>query len=1410
MRRQPFTTIKTEGGLFPPDFLQRVTGSSSTIPGLTTEAYHLAGKEKLNEAASRAWNRLLGIWKVFYATNVPAGDPGTTTTREKWLLPLFGELGYGRLQQAKAVDVNGRSYPVSHGWQNVPIHLVGRNIDLDHRTAGVAGAARSSPHSLVQELLNRREESQWGFVSNGLKMRLLRDNRSLTRQAYVEFDLVAMMEGQAFSDFMLLWLMCHQSRVEAVPPEPCWLEKWATDAREQGSRALEDLRDSVEHAIEALGRGFLRHAANRPLLEKLRGGSLDRQDYYRQLLRVVYRLMFLFVAEARELLLVAEPGTPAAERYSRFYSIARLRALASSRRGTPHGDLWQSMHVVKRGLASERGMPELGLPALGSFLWNISATPDLDPCQLANADLLDAVRALAFRAEGDIRRRIDWRNLGPEELGSVYESLLELHPILNSDAATFDLNEAAGSERKETGSYYTPTSLVDSLLDSALDPVLEEAAKSPDAERAILNLKVCDPACGSGHFLIAAAHRIARQLAAVRTGDAEASPEAVRHALRDVISHCVYGVDVNEMAVELCKVNLWLEALDPGRPLSFLDQRIQCGNSLLGTTPVLLRDGIPDAALDPIEGDDPEQSRFLKRANRREREGFQSLANAAPWERVGDLARGIAALQEIDDSTLDGVHQIEMRYANLVRSASYECGWLWADSWCAAFVWPKREDAHPLTEDMFRIIERNPMAAPESLRHEIREIAKKYGFFHWHLAFPEVFAVPLSDEPLLEGPGWSGGFDVVLGNPPWEHVEMKEIEWFSERSPMIAEAPNAAARKKMIKSLAEEDPALHKAFLADLRTADGERHIMRDSGLYPLCGTGRINTYAIFSELNRRLINPTGRAGFIVPSGIATDDTTKLFFQDIVEHRSLASLYDFENRRGIFAGVHRSYKFCLLTLSGTATPVNAARLVFFALQVEDLRDEHRQFALTAEDFALLNPNTRTCPIFRTRRDAELTKAIYRRVPVLWRQEPEENPWALQFKQGLFNMASASHLFRTAAQLEAEGYRLEGNVFSSPFDRYLPLYEAKMLHQFDHRWSTYRDAEETRELTPDEKASPTFVVQPRYWIREEIVESAIPHYPDSLHAMLTLENTQGVSLLLQLWAAGDAVNRGETSHANKVFEMADLVGADIEITGVSSRIDLESWAIGLARRFPLTDEDRVRLAGDRKQWSDLARELVARFSPNWLMGWRDICRSTDERTLIAGAVPKAAVGDTLLLMFPQISEARLLPVLLGNLNSFICDYVARQKIGGTHLKYHVFRQIAVLPPAYYEERQPWQTSGENFGDWVRPRVLELTYTCQDLKAFADDCGWPGSPFRWDAPRRTLLRAELDAAFLHAYGLDRHDAAYVLSATNFPIVADKHPRVFEAILNIYDAMAEAIDSGTPYKGVTSHSLVETSKP
>src|SRR5690606_13529357 len=240
--------------------------------------------------------------------------------------------------------------------------------------------------------------------------------------------------------------------------------------------------------------------------------------------------------------------------------------------------------------------------------------------------------------------------------------------------------------------------------------------------------------------------------------------------------------------------------------------------------------------------------------------------------------------------------------------------------------------------------------------------------------------------------GWSGGFDVVLGNPPWERVKLQEKEWFAARDPEIAAAPNAAARKKLIAALKSENPDMYAQFLADLRRAEGESTLLRNSGRYPLGGRGDVNTYPVFTELMRNAIAPRGRVGVIVPTGIATDDTTKHLFGDLVERRSLVSLFDFENRRGIFPGVHRSYKFSLLTLSGDDRPVDQAEFVFFAHEVSDVEDQTRRLTLSAEDFALLNPNTKTCPVFRTRRDAEITKSIYRRVPVLVKEgDPNGNP-----------------------------------------------------------------------------------------------------------------------------------------------------------------------------------------------------------------------------------------------------------------------------------------------------------------------------------------------------------------------------------------------------------------------------------
>jgi hypothetical protein len=757
---ETFVTVRVEGAILPVDLLQRVAAGDPRLEGLRPEDYHLAG-EKVNEATNHAWNRLLPVCDAFKAAaeKLPAGDSGPSLTLNKWLLPLWRALEYGQLDAARPFEIDGKSYPISHVRYHSPIHLAGLHQDLDRRVE-MAGGKRPSPHGLVQEFLNRSTAHLWGFVSNGLKLRVLRDNIRLTRQAYVEFDLQAMFDGKVYSDFALLWRLCHESRVHAEKPEGCWLEKWSRLAQEQGVQALDRLRGGVERAIEDLGRGFL-HPANSALIGKLRAGTLDALGYYRQLLRVVYRLLFLFVAEDRDLLFDPQAGESARERYTSFYSTARLRRLAERLRGTQHTDLYQGLELVL-GRLGTTGCPELGLPALGGLL-DPAGTPDLAGCRIANADLLDAVRALSVLDDERTRSRrpVDYRNLGAEELGSVYEGLLELQPQFSPDPPSFVLKIVSGNARKSTGSYYTPTGLITCLLDSALDPVLEEAAGKADPERAILDLKVCDPACGSGHFLIAAAHRIARRLAAVRTHEEEPAPEAVRHALRDVIGRCVFGVDINPMAVELCQVALWMEALEPGKPLSFLKHHVQCGNSLLGATPALLAKGIPDEAFEPIEGDDKGYCKASKKTNKREREdrrsGQQRVEDLLP--RLGNFAVEMAALDTLPDETTDQVRAKAERYERLVGASGYRTsGGFLADVWCAALVWRKTKAFdYPITERIFRQVEANPHDIAPWMFEEVVRLREQYHFFHWHTAFPGVFRPPgKGEKPDNELAGWCG------------------------------------------------------------------------------------------------------------------------------------------------------------------------------------------------------------------------------------------------------------------------------------------------------------------------------------------------------------------------------------------------------------------------------------------------------------------------------------------------------------------------------------------------------------------------------------------------------------------------------------------------------------------------------
>lgn len=1317
--RSTFTTVKTEGAILPADLLQRIAGGQ--VEGLRPEDYHLLPSDRLNEAINRAWNRCLAAWQAFQEQRetLPPERAGTTLTRERWLLILFQELGYGRLTYERGgVELpDGTRYPVSHQWGSTPLHLVTFRQELDRRDPTI----KRSPHSLVQELLNRSENHLWGMVSNGLSLRVLRDNVSLTRTAYLEFDLEALMTGEAYSDFSLLWLVCHQSRVEAGadpdgPPiaSNCWLERWSQSAAEQGTRALDALRDGVQEAITALGQGLLAHPANQELRRRLRAGELPTQDFYRQLLRLVYQLIFLFVAEERDLLLLPEADVPARRRYTEYYGVMRLRALAERRRGGPHPDLYRALRLVLTRLRT--GYAPLGLPALGSFLFSERATPDLATADVANGDLLNAIRALAFTQEGHVRRPVDYRNLGSEELGSVYESLLELHPQLDAAATTFALHTAAGSERKTTGSYYTPGSLINELLNSALEPVVAERLRGVDGqaarEQALLAIKVVDPACGSGHFLIAAASRLARRLAGVRTGDEEPSPAAQRQALRDVVRRCIYGVDINEMAVELCKVALWMETLDPGKPLGFLDANIQCGNSLIGATPALLARGIPDEAFAPLTGDDKQATAYWKKRNREERKGQLSMnLGRNPWERRGELATALLEMYALGNDTLEDVAAQQEKYAQFLASSDYEQSRIWADSWCAAFVWPKTSEfERPITQQIFRDMRRNPHHHKEYWP-QIVALREQYQFFHWHLAFPGVF-VPTQDRDIAEEEvtGWRGGFDVVLGNPPWEHTELKEKEWFAPRMAEIAEARTGAERKRMIDALAKSDPALHAAFEDAKRQADGVSHFVRNSGRYPLCGRGRINTYAIFAELVRHVVSGYGRAGIIVPSGIATDDTTKFYFQDIVDKAALVTLFDFENRNGIFPGVHRSYKFALLTLTGAERPaVEGATFVFFALEVGDLRDAERRFTLTAEEIALLNPNTRTCPVFRSRKEAETVKNVHRRLPVLNDNSLSDgNPYQISTKPGLFNMTHHSDKFSDLEDLLRNGGQYKTTHVRIGDLLHLPLIEAKMVDYFDHRaagvviskTATVRQGQPL-DFGVEEHESPYTLPKPRFWVKEREVDSAL-----------------------------------------------------------------------------------------EGQW-DL----------RWLFAWKQVTSPTNERTLIPVIVPRYGVGHSLYVGVSALSSnvARSIAGLWSVLSSYICDFIARQKLGGINLTPFTLQQLPIIPADDLQVLHHWLNF--RLDVWLISRCVELSYCSYDLVHFARDCGYYGPPFQWEEGRRFWLRAELDAAFFHLYGIARDDVDYIMET--FPIVKRKDEaqhgsyRTKEAILSIYDDMAAALRTGNPYQ-------------
>ncbi|MEA9427856.1 DNA methyltransferase [Aeromonas caviae] len=1276
-------TLTLEGGLFLPDQLEKAALGSAQWQ---TEADYGTPKGlKIKDDYSRAFQIACAQWRHFSA-QLERSDVDAAVLTLTFVQELLRDVfGYTGIQSCSGIPIGDRRYPVSLLADSVPVVVVPHSLALYTADARFsitgAGARKKSAFMLMQEFLNASTECLWGMVCNGKSLRLLRDAATLTRPSYLEIDLADLLGGQRYAEFANVWRLLHASRSEGNPAECIW-EKWRAAGQEQGTRVRDGLRQGVTDALLTLGEGFIQHPSNEALRSALHSGVLSKDDYFQQLLRLIYRLIFLFSIEDRELLHPkddSQAAQAARRAYAEGYALARLRDRCLKRRARNRfDDHWQATRIIFKGLAA--GEPRLALPALGG-LFADGQCSILDASSLDNAHLLTAMQKLRWASHsvgksGHVLAPVDYRNMGPEELGSVYESLLELVPEIDLAARKFGFvgitseGSTAGNARKLSGSYYTPDSLVQELIKSALDPVIEQRiADAPEnPTEALLAIRVIDPACGSGHFLLAAARRLAEKLAQLRATEGEQREEDFRHALREVVSRCIFGVDRNPMAIELARTALWLEGFEEGRPLGFLDHHLQVGDALLGLVDLkALTLGIAKDAFKPLSGDDKEVCKQLSKTNAAALKQFvkdfqrqQGLLNLSDAQ----LLQEVQKLEALPENSTEEIAFKEAAYRRLLEQAKTSRLALAADLLVGTYLLPKHEgaEAHiPTSATLYLTLLGDTLPPEQQGALAVAQAAcAEASVLHWPLAFPQVFA--------------NGGFDCVLGNPPWERIKLQEEEFFATRNRDVTEAKNKAERSQRIQWLSEgmlaknlfpqlehapheceTEQRLYAEFISARRTAEAASvfaHVKgEDGGRYPLTGVGDVNTYALFAETISQITTNSGRAGFIVPTGIATDDSTKAYFGALATGGRLASLYDFENREAIFPGVHRSYKLCLLTIGSTTE----AEFAFFLTQTSQLTDDRRRFTLGADDFARINPNTLTCPVFRARRDAELTRKIYQQVPVLIREargtQVEQNPWGISFMR-MFDMSNDSHLFYD-----------DGDT-----DR-LPLYEGKMVQAFDHRAASVvvNSANMIRSGQPKptelfEHQNQDFAVKPQYWVSK----------------------------------------------------------------------------------------------------SDVAERMPKEWDKSWLLSFKSVTSPTNERTFISALLPKSGVAHSMVVVLPLKVETKLAACLYANLNSIVVDFVARNKVGGLNMSLFFVKQFPVLSPKQYTETD---------ATFITARVLELSYTSNDMQPFALDLGNSAQPFTYEPARRAQLRAELDAWYARAYGLTRDELRYILDPAD--VMGEDYP-------------------------------------
>ena len=1021
MARKPITdmsawpSLSLEGNLIAPAMIAKI--DQRAAPEQSSEGYSVRKGLTIREEISTAFRVGQSHFDAFAKIDSPTQD----ATR-RFVSSFFKEtFGYDDLTVAEApiaLIASGR----------VPFVVVPSSETLDRRSPTLSVERSRSPAFALQDYLNDKDEALWGIVTNGTQLRLMRDNASLTRPAYIEADLAQIFSNEDIASFAVLWLLIHRSRFgnEGASATDCPLERWRETGSKEGEVARDRLADQVQIGLKVLGSGFLE--ANPDLATKLKSGEVNLTEWFNELLRLVYRLIFLMVAEDRNLLHPTNAKTDARALYALGYSLAALRKQCyRAATWDKHHDRYEGVKIVFKALA--HGQPGLALPALGG-LFADDRLPHLETARLRNKAFMEALYRLSWLSDKTGMVPVNWRAMETEELGSVYESLLELQPQLGDDGKTLifasEAAEQKGNQRKTTGSYYTPDSLVQALLDTALDPVLDKT--EPDK---LLKLTVIDPACGSGHFLLAAARRIATRLARHR---AEGTPALsdFRHALRDVARSCLHGVDRNPMAVELTKVALWIETVDPGLPLGFFDAQIRCGDALLGVFDLkVLEDGIPDAAYKPLTGDDKDTAKYYKKANQdatKGQGGFDFGTGQVTMPEMKPMALDFSGFRDLPEDTVEQIGVKAKRFKELRKGQTFIRAKAAADLYVAAFLLPKVGGAPvgasartvPTTEELWMALNQGKM---RQAMVEAPKTARRARAFHWPLEFPDIME--------------SGGFDVVLGNPPWDAMSPDYKEFFSVYDPNIRQMSPAEQQEAYARLLGSPVIlARWEQHCADLYAAV---HFIKSSGRYRLfaegnLGKGDFNVYRMFVETALAATKKGRVAAQFVPEGLYNGANATAIRRELFTAFRLEHLAGFENTKGIwFPSVHTAMKFSLYVAwkDGKTEKFNAAFRVNSTQKLAEFvaGGGLRIPVSVVEEFS---PDSLAVMEFSSQQEIDVCSKMYKILPKFG-SKIENQPYRRYMRE--IDMGTDRDLFES----EPGGF---------------PLFEGRMVDFFDYRAKAY--------------------------------------------------------------------------------------------------------------------------------------------------------------------------------------------------------------------------------------------------------------------------------------------------------------------------------------------------------------------